>query len=66
MSGIVPTQDEQLALAIVELHEVLVDPLLQLGQVPLDGIPSFSCINSPLNFMSSANLLRVDSVSLRP
>ncbi|KAK4806259.1 LOW QUALITY PROTEIN: hypothetical protein QYF61_013403 [Mycteria americana] len=40
---IAPTQD--LALGLVELHEVHTGPLLQLVQVPLDDIPSFWCVN---------------------
>ena len=39
VAGIAPTQ--QLALGLVEPHEVDVHPLLQAVQVPLDGIPPF-------------------------
>jgi len=34
-----------LAVGPVELHEVYVGPLLELVQVPLDGIPSLKCVN---------------------
>ncbi|KAK4831893.1 LOW QUALITY PROTEIN: hypothetical protein QYF61_020040 [Mycteria americana] len=40
---IAPTQDP--ALVLVETHEVHTGPLLQLVQVPLDGILSFWCVN---------------------
>jgi len=35
---------QDLALGLVEPHEVHVGPLLQLVQVPLDGILSFWCV----------------------
>ena len=38
--GIAPTQVQDLALGLVELHEVHVGPLLQPVKVPLGGIPS--------------------------
>ncbi|KAK4818966.1 LOW QUALITY PROTEIN: hypothetical protein QYF61_022633 [Mycteria americana] len=41
--GVAPTQD--LALNLVEPHEVHTGPLLQLVQDPLDGIPSLRCVN---------------------
>ncbi|KAK4827398.1 LOW QUALITY PROTEIN: hypothetical protein QYF61_017803 [Mycteria americana] len=41
--GIAPTQDPTLGL--VEPHEVHTGPLLQLVQVPLDGIPSLRHVN---------------------
>ncbi|KAJ7414783.1 hypothetical protein BTVI_40233 [Pitangus sulphuratus] len=44
MSGIAPTQVQHLAFGFVELHEVLMGPLLKLIQVPLDGI-LFCCVN---------------------
>jgi len=36
---------EDLALGLVEPHEVHAGQLLELVQVPLDGIPSFWCVN---------------------
>ncbi|KAK4820325.1 hypothetical protein QYF61_023558 [Mycteria americana] len=39
--GIAPSQVQDLAPGLVEPHEVHTGPLLQLVQVPLDGIPSF-------------------------
>ncbi|KAK4821037.1 hypothetical protein QYF61_012217 [Mycteria americana] len=41
MLGVAPTQVQDPALGLVEPHEVRTGPLLQLVQVPLDGIPSF-------------------------
>ncbi|KAK4831029.1 LOW QUALITY PROTEIN: hypothetical protein QYF61_014917 [Mycteria americana] len=41
--GVAPTQDP--ALGLVEPHEVPMGPLLQLVQVPLDGIPSLRRVN---------------------
>jgi len=43
--GVVLTQVQDLALGLVEPHEVHTGPLLKLVQVPLDGIPSFWCVN---------------------
>jgi len=36
---------QDLALSLVESHEVHAGPVLQLVQVPLDGIPSLWCVN---------------------
>ncbi|KAK4831119.1 LOW QUALITY PROTEIN: hypothetical protein QYF61_015422 [Mycteria americana] len=58
------TQVQDLALGLVEPHEVYRSPVLELVQVPLDGIPSFSVSTTPLSLVSSANLLRVHSISL--
>ena len=64
--GIAPTQVQDLALGLVEPHEVRMSPLLQPAKVPLDGILSLwmaSCPSgesaAPLSLVSSANLLRV-------
>ena len=43
--GIAPTHVQDLALSLVELHEVLVDPPLKPVKVPLDGIPSLHRVN---------------------
>ncbi|KAK4825848.1 hypothetical protein QYF61_003099 [Mycteria americana] len=43
--GVAPTQVQDLALGLVEPHEVHMGPLLQLVQVPLDGIPSLRHVN---------------------
>jgi len=40
-----PTQMRDLALGLVEPHEVHMGPLLKLVQVPLDGILSFWCVS---------------------
>ncbi|KAK4816210.1 hypothetical protein QYF61_013448, partial [Mycteria americana] len=39
------TQVQYLALGLVEPHEVYMGPLLELVQVPLDGIPLLRCVN---------------------
>ncbi|KAK4822423.1 hypothetical protein QYF61_015173 [Mycteria americana] len=38
--GLAPTQVQDLALGLVEPHEVRMGPLLELVQVPVNGIPS--------------------------
>ncbi|KAK4829425.1 hypothetical protein QYF61_004300 [Mycteria americana] len=43
--GVAPTQAQDLALGLVEPHEIHMCPLLQLVQVPLDGILSLRCVN---------------------
>ena len=43
--GIALTHVQDLALGLVELHEVHMGPPLQPVQVPLDGIPSLQCVN---------------------
>jgi len=43
--GIAPTQVQDLALALVELHEVHTGAPLQPVKVPLNGIPSLQCVN---------------------
>lgn len=57
--GFALTQVQDLALGLVEHLEVLMGWLLKLVQVPLHGIPSFSCVNLPLSLVPFANLLRV-------
>jgi len=42
--GVALTQMQDLALGLVEHHEVLTGPLPEFVQVPLDGIPSFWCV----------------------
>jgi len=59
IAGVALTQVQDLALGLVEPHEVHTGPLLKLVQVPLDGIPS-----APLRLVSSADLLRVHSILL--
>ncbi|KAK4810846.1 hypothetical protein QYF61_008818 [Mycteria americana] len=44
--GVALTQVQDLALGKVEPHEVHMGPLLELVQVPLNGIPSFWRVNS--------------------
>ncbi|KAK4831203.1 hypothetical protein QYF61_016040 [Mycteria americana] len=43
--GVALTQVQDPALGLVEHHEVHMGPLLQLVQVPLDGIPSLRRVN---------------------
>jgi len=43
--GLTLTQVQDPALGLVEPHEVHTGPLLELVQVPLDGIPSFRCVD---------------------
>ncbi|KAK4822567.1 LOW QUALITY PROTEIN: hypothetical protein QYF61_016136 [Mycteria americana] len=43
--GVAPTQVQDLALGLIEPHEVHTGPLLQLVQVPLNGIPSLRHVN---------------------
>jgi len=45
MLGVAPAQVQDLALGLVEPHEVHTGPLLELVQVPLDGTPSFWCVS---------------------
>ncbi|KAK4818126.1 hypothetical protein QYF61_006213 [Mycteria americana] len=43
--GVAPTQLQDPALGLVDLHEGHTGPLLELVQVPLDGILSLRCVN---------------------
>ena len=43
--GVALTLMQDLALGLVDPHDVHTGPLLQLVQVLLDGIPSFWCVN---------------------
>jgi len=43
--GIALTHGQDLALGLVELHDVRTGPPLKPVQVPLDGIPSFQRVN---------------------
>jgi len=43
IARVAPTHEQGLALGLVDPHEVRTGPLLQLVQVPLDGILSFWC-----------------------
>ncbi|NXW38884.1 F16P1 bisphosphatase, partial [Phaetusa simplex] len=43
--GLAMTHVQDLALGLVELHEVLTGPPLKPVQVPLDGIPSLQCVD---------------------
>ncbi|PKU40136.1 hypothetical protein llap_9559 [Limosa lapponica baueri] len=42
---VTPTHMQQLALDLVEPHEINMSPLYEFFQVPLDGIPSLQCVN---------------------
>jgi len=63
--GIALTQLQNLALALVELHDVCAGLRLQPVQVPLDGrsFPS-SAPTAPHSTVSLANLWRLHSISL--
>ncbi|KAK4822002.1 hypothetical protein QYF61_006616 [Mycteria americana] len=43
--GIAPAHVQDLALGLVELHELCMGPPLKPVKVPLDGIPSLQCVN---------------------
>lgn len=43
--GIALTQVQPFELGLAKSCEVLMDPLLELVQVPLDGVPSFRCVS---------------------
>jgi len=45
ISGITPTQMQDLALGLVEPHEIHTGPLLKLVQIPLDGMLSLWCVS---------------------
>jgi len=60
---IAPTHVQDLALGLVNLHEVHMVPPLKPVQVPLDGIPSLQCGNST-SLVLSANLLSVHAILL--
>ncbi|KAK4826321.1 hypothetical protein QYF61_007406 [Mycteria americana] len=45
LNPFVPQPEQDLALGLVEPHEVHIGPLLKLVQVPLDGIPSLRHVN---------------------
>lgn len=56
------TQVQDLELGLIGRLEVLVGSLLKLLQVPLDGMPSFRCVNPTM--VSFANLLRVHLIPM--
>lgn len=62
--GVSPTHTEHLVLGLLKLHEILMDPLLELVRVSLDGFHPPGVLTAPLSLVSSANLLRVHSVPL--
>jgi len=43
--GIAPTQVQNFALGLVQLHEIHTGPPLKPLRVPLDGIPSLQCVD---------------------
>ena len=45
IAGVAPTQVQDLALGLVEPHELRMGPLPELVRVPLDGIPSLRRVN---------------------
>jgi len=50
MLEIASTHLQDLTLGLVKPHEVHMDPLPQIVQVPLDGIPSLRCVNCTTQF----------------
>jgi len=64
MLGIASIQVQDVALDLVELHEVHTGPPLKPVKVPLDGKPSSNVSTAPHSLVSSANLLRMHSISL--
>ena len=59
LRGVVVTQVQDPALSLVEPHTAGLGPLVQPVQTPLQSLPALQQINTPLNLVSSANLLRV-------
>lgn len=59
---VIPTQLEDSAVAFVELHKVLVNPLPQPVKDYLNAALLSKVLTAPSNFMSFLNLLRVHSV----
>jgi len=55
--GVVLTQVQDLALGLIEPHEVHTGPLLELVQVPLDDLRPSGGLTAPLSLVSSADLL---------
>ena len=45
IAGVAPTHMQDLALGLVEPYEIHTGLLLELVQVPLDGIPSLRCVS---------------------
>lgn len=59
MLGVIPLQQQDLALPLVELHEIHLCPILQPIKTPLNGSTPILCIS---HLASSVNLLRVQPV----
>lgn len=64
MLGIAVIQVQDLALGLVEFHEVIMGPTLQFVQVSLDGIPSLQCVTASHSLVVSVNSPRMPSVPL--
>lgn len=62
MSGIALTQLQSPVFRLVELHKALMVSLLKFVQIPLDGIPSLSCVSCNAQLHIVYNLLRVHSL----
>lgn len=64
--GIASIQLKDLALYLIEFHEIFVDPLLMPARVTLEGMmsPPSSKLTASLSLVSSANVLRVPSIPL--
>jgi len=62
--GVALTQVQDLALGLVEPREVHTGPLLELVWVPVDVSCPSGVSAAPLSLVSSADLLRVRSISL--
>lgn len=61
--GVALTQVLHLALGLFELFEIPLGPLLELA--PLNGIPSFRCVNYTAQLGFICNLLRVHLIPSR-
>jgi len=64
MSGTALTHVQHLSIGLVKLHSVLTCPLSEPVQCPLDGVPSFCCMNCTTQLGVISNLLRVRSIPL--
>lgn len=62
MPRIAPTQVQHAAFGFVEPHWVLVVPLCEPAQVPLDGVPSSCCIHCSTRLSAISKLMRVHSM----
>jgi len=62
--GIAPTHVQDLALGLVELHDVHMGPPLKTVRVPLNGIPFFQLVNRSTQLGVTGKLAEQNSVPL--